>query len=161
VVTPILKSGGFVLDQLKAQQEGGDVIIKTGSDFVGYEISYYSVRERERAGGVIRFSSAEKVTNGKRTRESRPLVPLFDLPPGVEFVRLFFLTRVSPADHNQGILAAPSEDSLIQATRYLEADPERNCRTEDGTVCFWISKGISVQPEKRDPTHHSRWIPAW
>ncbi|HLV95996.1 MAG TPA: hypothetical protein VKS44_12450 [Candidatus Acidoferrales bacterium] len=161
VVTPILRSGGFVLKEPKVEQEGGDFIVRTGNDFVGYEIAYYLVRERSGRGVLIRFSSAEKVTNGNRKKESRPLVPLFDFPSDVGFVRLFVLTRVSKADHNQGILAAPSRERLIQATRGLEANPERNCRTEDDTLCFWIPQGIAVQPEKRDPKRRKHWIPAW
>jgi hypothetical protein len=114
VVTPILRSGRFVVGAQALEQN------KVGADFVGYEISRYSVRPHRGGGVFIRFSSAEAVRDGKPSKESQPLVSLFDLPEDRAFVRLFFLTRVSKADHDQGILAASSQEKLDQATRNLK-----------------------------------------
>jgi hypothetical protein len=161
VVTPILRSGKFIVDEQAVEQKGSETIIKAGADFVGYEISRYSVRPHPGGGVFIRFSSAEAVRDGKPAKESRPLVPLFDLPADTPFLRLFFLTRVSKADHDQGILAASSLQQLNKATQNLEADPEKNCVREGETFCFWIPRGIAVQPEKRDPANRKDWLPAW
>jgi hypothetical protein len=160
VVTPILKSGKFIVETQPVQSEGDAINVKASDDFVGYEITYYSVTPR--VGGVlIRFASSEIIEDGKSVKQTRPLLPLFDLPPNMGFVRLLFLRQVSRADHSQGILAAPSLEQLAELTRIVEAKPEEGCRTNAETFCSWVPPGITAQAEKRDPRRRNKWIPAW
>lgn len=160
VVTPILKSGKFIVETQPVQSAGDAIGLKASDDFVGYEIAYYSVTAR--TGGVfIRFVSSKIIKDGKSAKQTRPLLPLFDLPPNMGFVRLLFLRQVSKADHSQGILASSSLEQLAELTRSVEAKPEENCRTNAAAFCSWIPSGITAQAEKRDPVHRNKWIPAW
>jgi hypothetical protein len=161
VVTPILKSGKFVTDAQVVGQKGNQMIVKVGPDFVGYELAYYAVRAHSGGGVSIRFSSAQIFRNGRPTKQSRPTVPLFDLPTNMSFIRLIFLIRVSKADHDQGILAASSLGQLEELTRDVEIDPEGNCRAFAEAVCSWIPRGIAAQPEHRNPAHRNEWLATW
>ncbi|MDE3135939.1 MAG: hypothetical protein KGL59_05170, partial [Acidobacteriota bacterium] len=118
--------------------------IKTGDEFIGYQVAYYSVKVRPKGGVSIRFASARLDEKGKSKEQSQPWFRLFDLPPNMRFVRLVFLTRVSEHDHNQGILAAPSIEELDRLTRTVEADPEKNCRAYADALCSWVPLGIAV-----------------
>jgi len=141
VVTPILKSGTF-----KVQ--------------TGFEIDYYAVNALNRHRPFIEFSSAVATRNGKRTKPSQPLFPLFDLPATVHYVRLLFLTRVSQNEHDQAILAASSVAELDALTRRVEPSPAENCKPQPEGICSWVPDGISVQPEKRTHASRETWVPA-
>lgn len=159
-VTPVTLSGTFNVAAESAETSGNILVIKAPKDFVGYEVSYYSVDARPGGGISIRFASAEVTKAGKATRASHPLVQLFTLPPDMRFARLLFLTRVSPADHDQGVVAAPTAESLEAITEKVLADPERNCASNTAAFCAWIPVGIAVQPEKRRPDRKHDWVPA-
>ena len=154
VVTPILKSGKFLLSEQAIRTN------KAGPDFVGYEVAYYSVGRRPDGGVFIRAASVERFISGEHAKTRHPLVPLFEFPPNERFIRLLFFTRVSEADHDEGILAAASTQELVQATRYVLADPEANCRTDEGVFCSWIPRGIAAQAEKRTPDGKN-WVWTW
>jgi hypothetical protein len=160
VVTPVLKSGGYKVTTEEVKGSDGTVQLRTGADFVGYEVDYYSV-EAARAGGVvIRFVSAELRTNGsKRTKKAEPLVPLFTLPVDASYVRLLFLTRVSPTEHDEATLGASSIANLDLLTNKVETNPAENCKTQAEGTCSWIPEGISVQPEKKN-VESKAWTPA-
>jgi hypothetical protein len=160
VVTPILKSGKFIVETQAIPSADGTIHVKVSDDFVGYELAYYSITE-QRGGVLIRFSSSQIVKEGKSVEQSRPLLPLFDLPPNMNFVRLMFLIKVSKADHNQGILAASSPEHLTELTQSVEAHPEENCNRSGETFCSWVPSGITAQLEKRDPVHGDQWISTW
>src|SRR5882757_4847722 len=64
VVTPVLKSGGYKLQFKGEQQEGNKIVVSAGDDFVGYETSYYSVKERKGGGVRVKFSSAAITKQG-------------------------------------------------------------------------------------------------
>jgi hypothetical protein len=87
-------------------------------------------------------------------------VPLFDLPSDARFVRLLFETRVTPTDHDQGIVAAPTMEKLEALTAKVQADPGHNCTANPQSFCSWVPIGIVVQPEERSPRHSKQWIPA-
>ena len=108
VVTPILSSGKFKMQPKEFHAEGKTVALQTGEDFLGYETDYYEVSARNGNGVVVRFGSAEFTSNGKSSKRSQPLVPLFDLPESVRYVRLLFLTRASQTEHDQAILGSSS-----------------------------------------------------
>jgi|SRR5215831_2360985 len=142
VITPILKSGEFLIDSQYSKSS------KVGPDFVGYEVAYYAAQPRPGGGVSMHFSSAELFRDGKGTRTPRPTFPLFKFPPDMAFVRILFLTRVSEADHDQGILAARSLAELDDLTRRVERDPEQNCTTAEVAICSWVPLGIAVRPQE-------------
>lgn len=158
VVTPITKSGTFNVVSSSASTDAGGLSMKTSDDFIGYEVSYYSVESHPGGGISIRFASATDNTHGKTTRAAYSRVQLFELPPQERFARLLFLTRVSPADHDQGIVAAPTLEQLKAVTARVQADPEHNCTPDPQAYCTWVPIGIAVQPEQKG--EHGKWVPA-
>ena len=160
VVTPILKSGAFKVQTEQAQTSGSTVALKTADDFVGFEIDYYAVKASREHGSLIEFSSSEVKRNGKRTKRSQPLVPLFGLPERVHYVRLLFLTRESQTEHDQAILGASSLADLDTLMRRVESSPAENCKMQPEGFCSWVPDGISVQPEKKTVETDKTWVPA-
>lgn len=160
VVTPITKSGTFNVTTQPTLGDGSGLSLKTSEDFLGYETSYYVVNARQGGDISIRFVQAEVNRGGKRSRRSRPIAMLFQLPEHVKFVRILYLVRVSPADHNQGILAAPTLKQLEGLTAKVQSDPEHGCEIALQSFCAWVPMGISVQPQKRDPQESKEWVPA-
>lgn len=158
VVTPITKSGTFNVVSSAVSKDAGGLAMKTSDDFIGYEISYYSVVSQPGGSLAIRFASATESRQGKTTRVAHPRAQLFELPAQERFARLLFLTRVSPADHDQGIVAAPSFEQLKAVTTRVQADPEHNCTPEPQAFCTWVPIGIAVQPEQKG--EHGKWVPA-
>lgn len=149
VVSPLLSSGGFKVNLEQVQSENGSISLKTGKDFQGYETDLYVVRS---SGDTlqVRFSSGLiRHNDGTEIRSSAPLPKLFDLPDGIRYVRLLFLVRVSQADHNQAILAAPTLQQLDSLMRAVENDPMENCKVHEQEFCSWVPDGVSVQPEKK------------
>jgi hypothetical protein len=160
VVTPILKSGKFRVQTRQVRNSDGTVGLETTSDFEGYETDFYRALAEGEGAIVVQFVSAEVTdTNGKTTTKALPRVPLFIFPPGIQYVRLLFLTRVSQAEHNEAIIGASSLTGLEQLTQRLGVNPDENCRNSTDEVCSWVPEGISVQPEKK-PNKSKEWIPA-
>jgi hypothetical protein len=146
VVTPVLKSGGYVLHPSE-QHTAGSTVTVTGTDFAGYEIAHYSVQARTRGGVRVRFSSAEVTKEGKTESQSRSIAPLFRLPGTARYARLIYLIRVSQADHNMAVVAANEPSALDALTRQIQADPSHGCKIGKRTSCSWIPEGIAVRPE--------------
>ena len=157
VVTPILKSGTFKVQTEKVETSGSTVTLKTTDDFVGFEIDYYAVNTPNGHRPLIEFSSAEVTKNGRRTKQSQPWVPLFDLPEGIHYARLLFLSRVSQIEHDQAILGASSLQDLETLTQRVESSPAETCKTQREGICLWVPGGISVQAEKKTG---KQWVPA-
>lgn len=134
--------------------------MKVGEDFVGYELADYTIDARPDGGIRIRFSSATIKKDGKALRVAHPRVPLFQLPSDARYARLLFLTRVSPADHDQGVIAAPTISELQALTAKVQADPGHTCSENAQAFCSWIPIGIAVQPEKRSTGFKKAWVPA-
>jgi hypothetical protein len=136
VVTPLLKSGGYTLT------------VAAGDELEGYETSYYSVAPHPKGGVRIAFASADVTKQGASAPQPRPVAPLFDLPAGARFVRLIFLTRVSPTDHDMAVVAAADPTALSRLTAEVQAD-SRACVSARRSYCSWIPLGIAVRPESR------------
>ncbi len=122
VFTPVVKSGGY-LPQLREEQQGSATILSGGDDLVGYETSRYTVEKRNGGGVRVKFNSAMITRQGKTTRQSHPIVPLFDLPEQAKYVRLVYMVRVSDADHDTAIAAARDPSTLEQLTEWIESGP--------------------------------------
>lgn len=158
VVTPILKSGGFKVRMEQVKSSDGALELKTGDDFIGYEVSYYAVSARESGGLAIRFVSAEtRVKGGKPSRKSQPAFLLFDFSDTARYVRLVFLTRVSHNEHDEAILGALSPAALDLLTQKLESSTAETCKAPAEGVCSWVPEGIGVQIERKNGKN---WIPA-
>jgi hypothetical protein len=165
VITPVLKSGKFFLDTtagddaLSNEANGPtSTSIKAGTDFLGYERSFYAV-EGHKGGVRVRFSNAETIQNGKAELQEKPLQRLFRIPRNARYVRLVYLVRASNADHNMAIVAAARVDDLQSVTREVQADPVTGCQSRQKVVCQWIPRGIAVRPELRRPGTEE-WVPA-
>lgn len=160
VVTPILKSGGYRPALTDTLASGGEVRLSAGEDFIGYEISYYAVKSGKDSGAKISFLSAENAINGRKSAQSRPRVRMFDFPSDFRYVRIVFLTRVSSADHDQALLAAPSLERLNELTLQVQQNPTTACQENQQGYCEWVPVGIAVRAEKPDPAKRKNWIPA-
>ncbi|HEX5430560.1 MAG TPA: hypothetical protein VFW83_01235 [Bryobacteraceae bacterium] len=161
VITPILKSGGFVVRTPPKQLEGNTLVIDNGGDFIGYETSYYAVTGRRGGGVRVRFRSAEVTRQGKKVKATKPIAQLFRLPRDARYVRLVFLTRASNADHDMAIVAANRVEAIERATKQLQANPKNGCIDEKDFVCSWIPQGIAVRPEiPKISAGVTHWIPA-
>lgn len=158
VVVPILKSGGYNLKLKEMKTDNGTVQLKAPDDFIGYEIDHYEIVPREGGGVSVHFESGEvHMNDGKTANGPEPRLPLFKLPGDIRYVRLAFLSRVTPTEHDAVILAASSRESINALTTRMEANPSQACTASSQEVCSWVPEGVSVQPEKKQGR---KWIPA-
>ena len=166
VVTPILKSGGYQLRASIPEASGGASIPETSggtitvsaADFIGFETAYYVVSTAPEGAMRIEFLSATITKGGETTPQPQPLVPLFNIPAGVRFIRLIYLTRVSEADHDMAVVASDQKEALDTLTSAVQANPG-NCETTRGAFCSWVPAGIAGRPELQNP-RSNEWIPA-
>jgi hypothetical protein len=130
-----------------------------GSDFLGYEVSLYSVRRGR--GGVLRviFQSAEIKQGGKTMSAEHPTLQLFPLPPYTRCVRILHLTRADRGDYDSAILASDSLDRLRGFSENVERRPAA-CHQSADVFCSWIPLGIAVIPERREGRKQA-WVPAF
>lgn len=176
VVTPVIKSGGHLVNGGRVGGRGefqaiapisgqashaATVTLKTANDFVGYEVSLYAVKGR-RAGGVrVVFSSAVINRGGKRTVQSKPIVPLFQLPGKDRFVRILHLAWGRRGEHEAAILAANRRNLLDPFTRQVEYHSSA-CGNTHKVFCSWIPAGIAVIPQRRESGGgEEQWVAAF
>jgi hypothetical protein len=140
-ITPILRSGGLVLDTPTLPSTSPDQpnIVLTAPDFLGYEQANYLLA----APGKVILQSAEDFINGQHTPRTTPRALLFRLPARTRHVRLLYLLRSSQQDHNMAILAAPNPARLNQLT-----DGARR-NTCPPPHCTWVPVGVALTPEPR------------
>jgi hypothetical protein len=165
VITPLTRSGALTLKpkgphKLEGTGRTLTMTLEADSDLVGYERSYYRVEAlRGKKGGIrIRFSEAQTVLDSKSTRAAKPSVPLFVLPSEARYVRLLYLVRSSPSDHNMAVLAARNIEGLHALTEKVQTSPVAACTHGQNQSCAWIPSGIAVRPEMRLPGS-DQWIP--
>lgn len=160
VITPLLKSGGYLPQAANEQTTGNTITYSAGGDFLGYETAYYQVARRGHSGVRIRFSSAAVTTDSGTTPQPRPVAPLFDLPQSARHVRLIYLQRASQADHNMALVASNQMSSLERLTGRVLLSPSA-CLTDRFDYCSWIPAGIAVRPEKSTVANGLKeWISA-
>ena len=175
VVTPVIKSDSHFVEGLpvlrstgsggSGQAPGGTphaatITLKTGKDFVGYEVSLYAVKPR-RAGGVqVVFRTAAIHQGGKKMVRSHPMVPLFLLPRNDAFIRVLHLAWGMHGNHEAAILAANRRGLLDEVTKQVQYHVDA-CRNTADTYCFWVPAGMAVVPERRDSAGtNGQWVPA-
>ena len=145
VVTPILKSGGYVLKTPDKPPINGFTL--AGTDFVGYEVAHYDVKG-QRGGRVrVEFNSAEVTKEGKTQPQPQSIAPLFQVARRANYLRLIYLIRISQADHNMAVIAARKIDALNSLTRQVQTNPADGCKVDQGASCVWIPEGIAVRAE--------------
>ncbi|HEX5412489.1 MAG TPA: hypothetical protein VFZ27_11595 [Terriglobia bacterium] len=174
VVTPVTKSRGYLIIATPAAAKSekalhvspqapraATVDLKTGKNFVGYEVALYSVKS-QRGGGVrIVFRSAVINSSGKKTTPSRALFPMFKLPRDDKFVRILHLGSGSHGDHDAAILAASNPNLLDSLAREVALD-HTACRIGSDPFCSWVPAGIAVIPEHRkSAVGKSQWTAAY
>lgn len=143
VVIPILRSGSYILPSLKKQAMTSNGRIEAGTDFLGFEKDFYTVK-RDRNGVRVHFRRGEVWHNGKVQKMPAPRVTLFEHIEN-SHVRLVFLTRASEADHNMAILSSGDLPRLNEMTR--EVTTRAECRGGRDGSCIWVPTGIGVRPE--------------
>jgi len=147
-VTPILKSGGYVLKTTdKTTISGNGFTLSAGTDFVGYEVAHYEVIG-QRGGRVrVEFNSAEVTKEGKTQPQPQSIAPLFQVARRANYLRLIYLIRISQADHNMAVVAARKIDALDSLTRQVQTNPADGCKVDQRASCTWIPEGIAVRAE--------------
>jgi hypothetical protein len=176
VVTPVTKSGGYlvVAEPVASTFKSGEVLqvsrqapgaatidLKAGKDFIGYEVSLYSIKSRRGGGVRIRFCSAVINEEGKKTARTQPVLPMFRLPGNDRFVRVLHLGRGSHGDHDAAILATINRDSLDSLAKRVARDPSA-CVTRTDGYCSWVPAGVAVIPEHRkNAAGGSKWTAAY
>jgi len=146
VVTPILKSGGYVL-KTPDKPPSSNGFTLAGTDFVGYEVAHYEVKG-QRGGRVrVEFNSAEVTKEGKTQPQPQSIAPLFQVARRANYLRLIYLIRISQADHNMAVVAARKIDALDSLTRQVQTNPADGCKVDQRASCTWIPEGIAVRAE--------------
>jgi hypothetical protein len=148
VITPLIAGGGYK-PKLKQMQQDNPLALELGEDFLGYETSYYDVRE----GLKVQFARAEMTRDGKMSPEAKPMHPLFTARRGTKHVRLVFLERGSSTIHDMAVLSARNLPALEELTAKLRASPADGCKAG----CEWVPAGIAVRGEKQKD---GKWVPA-
>jgi hypothetical protein len=176
VVTPVTKSGGYLVlaKSLTGTVKSGEVLqvsrrepgaatidLKAGKDFIGYEVSLYSVKSRRGGGLRILFRSAVINKVGKKTARPNAVLPMFRLSGNDRFVRILHLGRGSQGDHDAAILAAGNQDWLDSFANKVALDPSACVISADG-YCWWVPAGVAVIPEhKKSAAGGSQWTAAY
>jgi len=151
VVGPILREGAppgaSAIESSQVTGSGGKltVAVHTSKDFLGYETAWFGVQPLVgRPGSRIAVLSTEDNMGGKLTHPAKPRLDYFQFPADAAFYRLFYLTRISKADHDIAVLAAPTQAELEELTQRFAADPEI-CATVAGR-CILIPRESAVVP---------------
>ena len=146
-VTPILKSGGYVLKTPGEPAARNEFTLSVGTEFLGYEVAHYDVKGQ--SGGRVRveFRSAEITKEGKSQNQPQSIAPLFQVAQRANYLRLIYLIRISQADHNMAVVAARTTDALDVMTRQMQTNPGDGCKVERRASCVWIPDGIAVRAE--------------
>jgi len=157
VVTPILKSGGFLLKSPEQKEEGSTITIHTGDEFQGYETTHYAVKAHKSGGVQVKVEEVLISRDGKTIHGYKPFAPRFRGPGRLRHVRLLYMLRASTADHNMAILAAADATRLADLTRRVQADPSHACVRTRADYCEWVPPGVAVRPER---PNGAAWVPA-
>lgn len=145
ITVPILASGGYQVATDAAQEHGNSIMMSAANRF-GYAVSYYSIEGHSKGKVRIRFKSAEITRNGTTVQQtSAPRLP-FPLPSAAEYIRLIYLVRKSPADHNMAIAASKNLEALNAFTNLMKSKPEV-CKSDAVVSCSWVPAGVAVRPE--------------
>jgi hypothetical protein len=148
VVSPIFREGAPPgASSLEATSISGNnrtltVDVKTSADFLGYENAWFSVEPRpDRIGVRFVAGAAELHVAGKVTEEAQSRFNYFRFATDAAYFRLFYLTRLSGADHDIAILSAHTRAELDERTANAE-----KCGTPAEPQCILVPKEVAVVP---------------
>ena len=149
IVAAVTKSGKYEVEFQPVSQEG-NVITMRAPDLAGYETAFWAITARPGGGISISLSSAELTVDGKPSPIAKPTRALVHIPRSARYVRAFYLTRKSDADHNMALAGAARLDQLEEFTRAFRESPNEACaeRAKRGLYCEWIPAGLAVRPEE-------------
>ena len=152
VTAPIFRQGArsdaSAIESSTASEQGGKLTVelRASSDFLGYETAWFAIESyTNRAGARIVPISIEDHIDGNVTPTDKPRSNYFQFAPDAAYYRLFYLTRLSQADHDIDLLAAPSRAELEERTKRLESDPEM-CARNVSRACAAVPREIAVTP---------------
>ncbi len=145
VVSPILREGAPQGSSALMAATGDDrsisLDVKASADFLGYETDWYKADPKsDGIGEHLVFVAGESRIGDQVNKEARPRHDYFVFAPDDAYFRLFFLTRISRADHDIAILGAPTTAELDEMTSRLQENPD-DCRR-----CVMIPKEVAVVP---------------
>lgn len=156
VITPLLKSGGFVLKTTGQHEEGNTITLRAGDDFQGYETAIYAVGAHKKGGVSIALTDVTVNRNGQLTHPAKSFAPRLRQPGRLRHVRLLYMLKVSDADHNMAVLAAADSTRLAALTQRVQAAPAIACRASRNEYCEWIPAGVAVRAER---SAGAGWVP--
>jgi hypothetical protein len=152
VVGPILKEGAqpgaSAIGSPETSGTGGKLTVEmhASKDFIGYETAWFAMQAiAGKPGATIAFLSAQDTLDGKSSPANKPRLDYFQFAPDAAFYRLFYLTRISQADHDIAVLAAPTKAALEERTARFAADPAI-CGTTARGWCVLIPRESAVVP---------------
>jgi hypothetical protein len=152
VVSPILREGtppgASTLEATTVSGNGKTltVDVKSSANFLGYETAWWNIEPRpDRMGLLFVAGTAEARIGDKVTEEAQPRFNYLRFSPDAAYFRLFFLTRISHADHDIAILSARSLPELDDETAKLEENPNA-CGTPAKPLCVLVPKEVAVVP---------------
>lgn len=149
IVAPVTKSGSTDVGVLTEQRQGNVITLKTSADLIGFETAFWSIIARPGGGISIRLASAELTVEGKPSPIEKPTRALVHVPHSARYVRAFYLTRKSDADHNMALAGAARIEQLEAFTRAFHESPNEACAdyARQRHYCEWIPAGMAVRPE--------------
>jgi hypothetical protein len=145
LVSPILREGApaepsaLTAGSVTGSDSNLSVSLKSSPDFLGYEVSWYEV---QRTGALV-FDTAESHLGQQVIPGRTPRINYFSFPATAAHYRLFYLTRVSQADHNAALLAAPTPAELIRQTAAFTGDPTA-CDKAPRQTCITLPKDVGL-----------------
>jgi hypothetical protein len=148
VITPKLKSGGFLLKKVERQESGNTITLRAGDEFLGYETALYGVEARKDGGIRVALTGVDFDRDGTITHSAKSFAPRFRMPGRFRRVRLLYMQKVSDADHAMAVLAAPDSPRLAALTQRVQASPDIGCRNSRNEYCEWIPAGVAVRAER-------------
>ncbi len=151
IVAPVTRSGSYEVKPQASQQRGNTISLKTGDDLIGYETAFWSIQARPGNRGVkVALASAELTINGSPSPIAEPTRAVVHVPPSVRYVRAFYLTRKSAADHNMALAGAARREQIEAFTRAFHHSPEVACSdfVRQRHYCEWIPAQVAVRPEQ-------------
>jgi len=150
LISPILRDGALSgasalsTDTVSGSDTTLSVTVKASADFLGYEISWYALQPRPAgAGSRVVFAKAESHIGDQVTTAQQPRTNHFRFPEDAAYYRLFYLTRVSQADHNVALLSARSRAELDHQALAFSTDPDACAKVP---TCVALPKEVAVTP---------------
>ena len=149
IVAAVTKSGKHEVEFTPVNQEGNVISLKVSDDLIGYETAFWSILARPRGGISLQLASAEVTVNGNAGPLAKPTRALIHAPRSARYIRMFYLTRKSDADHNMAIAGATKLERLEAFTRAFHDSPADACSdfVKQSEYCEWVPAGVAVRPE--------------